>query len=185
MSLKERLKSETKPLHDATEQAMESRRILADDYSLDEYQSHLKILWKAHRSVEDARLRFPNHTELATFEIAQVAEVLRSDLSTLNVDETGSFDQLDLSNGFQAIGALYVAQGSQLGRMYIANSKQAQFEKWHGVEPGYYSRSTEGKVNWKKFTEGLNHIPAEYHDDVVEGAVKAFEEFIRIAKAGA
>lgn len=183
MSLRDHLKESTHALHVSTEEAMNSKRILAEDYSLREYVLHLKVLYAAHWDIDVARRPFADLPLMQSFEIAEVASVLKADLESLGQKASDAVGPgLILNSVYEAIGALYVAQGSQLGRMYIANSKNAQFKSWQGIEPQYYSRLETGKVNWKTFVSTLDLISEEHYGEVQSGAEKGFQYFIEMAR---
>ena len=166
MSLRQRLKAATQPYHDQTE-ALSGP---GAEFTLDDYRTFLRTAWLFHSRLESGLtdflspalkddLRWPDR--LKTPRIAR-------DLQELGVDPAASLAPLPfpINTTPQALGALYVAEGSTLGGMMMKKTWEAdpligphasfQFLGCYGPQTGSY---------WKSFIAVLESTIAEPADE--------------------
>ena len=166
MSLRQRLKAATQPYHDQTEQLSgPSAR-----FTLDDYRTFLLTGWLFHSSLEKGLTAFLSSSlkkELRWAERLKTPRVAH-DLHELGADPAASLAPLPFPIGSvpQALGALYVAEGSTLGGMMMKKMWEAdpaigpyssfQFLGCYGAQTGAY---------WKSFIAVLENTVTEPADE--------------------
>ncbi|WNG41861.1 biliverdin-producing heme oxygenase [Archangium violaceum] len=183
-TLLQTLKAETRPHHERAERVV---RLMSPDLTLSGYRRHLEALYGLHAPLEAAlaeRLEgFASELRLAErWKLPWLAE----DLRALGHDEASLArlpqlaDPPSLPGGPEALGALYVLEGSTLGGQLILRHLTRHFE---GVSVGrfVYFRAYGEAVGpmWKAFGEALLRLcpdPA-LAPRVVRGAQDTFDAF--------
>ncbi len=184
----DKLKDDTRPLHDKVEEAMESGKIMSDNFSREEYTRLLQKLYIAHSALEPALLSVPSiagHPGIeASFRLNKL-KALETDLKALGaqVPQT-SMASPDFENPAEAWGALYVLEGSTLGGAMILKHLRGKLQWENSVMNfyGYYGKHT-GSL-WKEFKTSLHQVMDQYpngYDALLEGANKAYSTFIEAA----
>ena len=178
MSLRQRLKVATQPYHDQTEQSSGP----GAEFTLDDYRAFLRTAWLFHRSLESSLTDVLSPTtkeDLRWPERLKTPRIVR-DLHELGVDPAASLASLSfpINSVPQALGALYVAEGSTLGGMMMKKMWEKdpligphvsfQFLGCYGQQTGAY---------WKSFIAVLESTVTESDDEVetIAAAQATFE----------
>ena len=166
MSLRQQLKTATQPYHDQTEQLSGP----SAQFTLDDYRTFLLTSWLFHSSIETSLTEFLSpglEEELRWPDRLKTPRVAR-DLHELGVDPAALLAPLSfpISSVPQALGTLYVAEGSTLGGMMMKKMWEAdpaigphstfQFLGCYGTQTGAY---------WKAFVAVLENTVTEPVDE--------------------
>lgn len=176
--LSEILKEKTKHLHAATEEKFNSNKIFDKNYSSDEYNLLLNANYKLFAQYEKAVFAaIPDdfaHKINATHRIKLPSLAADADHRRLpKLTENVAKENLD---PYEAIGILYVMEGSSLGGNMIRKqlSKNPAFENVTFHYFGFYGEKT-GEY-WKLFKTTLDEsIPEVQYQAVWKGAQKAYD----------
>ena len=182
-SLLQTLKSETRPHHERAERVV---HLMSPDLSVTGYRRYLEAFHGLHATLEpllatrlqglSAELRLPERSKLA---------LLREDLFALGHDEA-SLARLarppppSLPGAPEALGALYVMEGSTLGGQLQSRHLRRHFAS-EAVGDFRYFQSYGEAVGpmWKAFGEALLRAcpEPETAPRVVQGAQATFDAF--------
>ena len=179
-SVHARLREHTRDCHHAAERAMDLGRRLA---SIQGYIELLQALARVHGAFEQSLVRF-DWTQLGIdLEERKRMRWLAEDLSALAADIARP-PQLMVApeNLFEALGALYVLEGSTLGGQVVLEQatalqgisclRGARFLYGHGQRTGRL---------WRDFLDVLDRSAAALSaeaDCIERGAVRAYGEFV-------
>jgi heme oxygenase len=178
-----RLKSGTEACH----RKLEGRfPISAPDFDRTCYVRLLKSFYGFHRPLEAAIAAAMSPTQREDFELPRRlrASKLARDLAFLGVppeEVTALPDCEDLPavlTPAQAIGALYVLEGSTLGGQFILKRLTAQLDVDAERGAAYYAgHGGDTGPLWKRFGERVNALPLSETErtDAVQAAVGTFE----------
>ncbi len=185
-----RLKADTRELHDEVEAAMNSGRVMSDDFSKDEYGRLLQKLLLAHSSLEPLLLAnddIRNNKKLDAGMRLSKSYALAEDLKKLDLAGlTIHIDLPELQSGPESWGALYVLEGSTLGGSIIhSHLKKKGIVSTEALSfYGRYGADT-GKL-WKEFKAALEEIindDGATYQQVLKGARSAYALYISASKA--
>jgi heme oxygenase len=177
--LHERLRSRTRSLHDDAERALDLEARLS---SVEAYRGLLRSLWQLHAGYEAAFAAQSCSGSHIDFEPRRRSDMLLADLSVLGVlTVPTTMPSLPMHGLYDAIGCLYVIEGSTLGgqiifqrvreRLGASADGAASFFRGYGPETGGM---------WRKLIDAINITSADGIDaDSVEaGARRTFSTFI-------
>lgn len=183
MSLLERLKEETKELHETTEALLFGPKLMAGTLHEQEFLTLLYVNLAFHDALERALAAYPDFFLAYDLPARRKVPFIEADLKALKAPLPENRPLLFAGwTPYQLLGAAYVAEGSTLGSRLISNvlkantrlsgeARQSIFYKGYGEVTG---------PRWKAFREFLTNR-ADYHDDeVVYGANEAFRLFQRL-----
>ena len=173
MSLLTELKSSTRSEHDSIERSL---NLLDPEMSLEKYQDILKRFFGFYASVEPELGRYPavmGEDHLKT-------PVLKRDLLYFRVDPDSvkklPTESFTVKNIEEAIGMLYVLEGSSLGAQVLSR----HFERELKVSPGkgldfFSGHGAETMPRWLRFKEKLETLGSELdHSRIIVSAKKTF-----------
>ena len=180
-SVHARLRERTRDSHNAAEQAMDLPRRLA---STQGYIELLQALARVHGAFEQAFARFDWARLEIDLEERKRVHWLAQDLTALGARVARPTPLVATpENLFEALGALYVLEGSTLGGRIvfaratslcgISSENGARFFYGHGQRTGPL---------WRQFLDALERSAAAQSaeaDFIERGAVRAYAEFIR------
>lgn len=178
--LSNEIKEATKVAHQQLEKTVVQR--LKEIRSAADYASFLKVFYAYFRAVEQAIAPFVTPEVLPDYPQRRNASYLRRDIEALGggVDELPEAVAPAISNPAEAMGALYVLEGSIMGGPYIV-----QMLRKYGMETGFSFFSGYGEETgsmWAAFTTALNATAQT--DEAREAAIrKASETFSRFGNA--
>ncbi|MEM6645468.1 MAG: biliverdin-producing heme oxygenase [Bacteroidota bacterium] len=176
-----RLRSETRAAHDAAELEFDLGAVLK---SRDAYACILQRFHAFHTQVEPLLAAWDWSTLGLEFEARRKLPSLNADLASLSMDPLTSHHPMPsfkLSSHAEAVGALYVVEGSTLGGRVIAKQvrKALGFTEANGAR--YFSGyGTETGAYWKQFSHAVNTFGDQSPSDwlpIINGAVMTFAAF--------
>lgn len=168
------LKKDSAHLHDMAEEKFNSGKILNGDYSRTDYETFLTANLKLYQHFEpqlDSFLTDEKFSELNWKERRKL-DLLEKDLQ---VSSTQSNAAEKIENIEEALGVLYVLEGSTLGGNVIRKhlSKLPEFENEYFAFLGCYGENT-GK-NWTVFKDFLNSkFNLSQYPSILSGVKKAY-----------
>ncbi len=187
------LKSATKPHHDKVEELAYSNKIMEGTINIEEYKELLLKQHYFHKNIEPFFEKVFSEKEAIRLEVERrkKTHLLKYDLLELGLEEEAlNFEQLPhlkIETAEEAIGAMYVLEGSTLGGAVIRR-KLGKNEKIKGNSSfnyyGCYGEET-GEF-WKKFIMQATIMAntEEKQEVIVNKAIEAFVYFENILKLG-
>ncbi len=183
MTTSEYIKEHTKQYHGKIENVMNSEQIFQPDYSRDDYFKFLNVQLQFLEMFEEKvfDLLQPEWNDTLQLPLRKKLAVLKNELyenGQKNESATAPFSA-PLSK-MQALGILYVSEGSSLGGNVIrkALQKNAAFHNHDFQFLNCYGDKT-GEM-WKQLTGFLNGCE-ENREEILDGALLAYRNLIRIA----
>lgn len=181
----ERLRSETRPHHEAMEKVAFSDKIMSGQLNLAEYKTLIRNNYIMNAIIEEAVSAMPEFVNLPglNFEGRRKSAVLEKDLQLLGLDkneiDTHSYS-LSFNNIYEALGAFYVMEGSTLGGSVISR-QLAKNETLQSVGEFNFYGCYGDMVgpNWKAFQQVLISTvdTQEKEDQAVASAGRTFDYF--------
>ena len=179
MSFRQRIKAATQPYHDQTEQ-LPTRSV--GEFTLTDYQDFLLTAWLFHRSLEPAFTDFLPTSLQETLQWADRRKTprLEQDLDELGVDYRAlSALPFEVHTLPEALGALYVSEGSTLGGMMM--KKKWQEDPVIGPHSSFAFLGCYGAktgTRWKSFTQVLEaSVPRPADQEAAIASAQATFEF--------
>lgn len=166
-NLLNRLRRETRPLHDELERSVNIDGRLG---SLARYTDHLTRLWRLHVTAEHALCSIDFSPLGFSYPYPYRSSLLKEDLALLGIPAT-HLDQLDfpeapiLETRAEGLGCMYVVEGSAKGARSILPAIKASLDldKGHGASFFYgFGRET-GRL-WRGCAAGITAIDADSDD---------------------
>ncbi len=177
MSITEILKEKTKNLHDLTEEKFQSEKIFRGDFTKEDYQKLLLYNYHLINTFEKPvfELLTENHSEKLQLDKRTKLQFIQKDLAALAISENISLEKPLLKNEAEAIGMLYVMEGSTLGGNVIAKNL-GKLENFRGVTFNYFGiYGEETGPMWKKFKQVMDENYSEEDlNDILNGAERAY-----------
>ena len=185
--LQEKLKENTRPLHDQLEQLMFVDEIMQRTLTIDQYKKILLTNYIIHLNYEKLLHENLSKRIADQLDIGQRNKLpaLALDLEEIGLtnDNIPSIQILPITTEAFALGALYVLEGSTLGGSMIY--KQLLLNPRFNSSLGLHYYNFYGKElmpKWKQFVAVLNNLPLTQHQEAISGANWMFEEIARMAK---
>ena len=184
MDLLTRLKLETRSQHQQTETLLYADKLMNGTLARAEYEHLLVIHYLFHQALETAVAVQSPFFAGCDLELRRKTPWLVADLRQLAITLPAALPGLFADwNGYQLLGALYVAEGSTLGGRVIAGALHrtpaladvaaSQFFGGYGEQTGPL---------WKAFGAYLTGRADDHDNLVINAAIRAFGHFQRIAK---
>ena len=191
MSLRTRLKTLTRPLHDKLESLEISKKLLSHQIDKADYIAYLIAMKAIHEQVESQFSTYFSSNTLQHLMTRQRLALITTDLSALG------YSHYDLSEQ-QAeawlipwsleslLGALYVLEGSTLGGQMIAKKTNHIVGNDGLVATRYFRGYGENNLaQWQLFTQFLDEFDTKHAnttDKVVLGAIATFLSIHQLLK---
>ena len=179
MTLSEFLKVNTKQLHDETEAKFKSNKIFDKAFSLDDYKNLILGNYFLIKTYEKNVFETipPEIAEKINLSQRRKINAIKKDLKNLNIEEP-FVQTAGINEHPEALGILYVMEGSTLGGNVIAKqlSKTPGFEDVRFSYFGIYGENT-GNY-WKSFKETIDETPHQYFEKILNGTLKAYETML-------
>ncbi|MDM1073844.1 biliverdin-producing heme oxygenase [Empedobacter brevis] len=185
MMLSDYLKEKTAAYHSEIEEKLESNKLFNSTFTDKNYYKMLQVNHIFLKSYEDSIKQFLNEKDLENLALTKLDKLvlIERDLQELGLEEIKTQKQFELHNRAEAIGALYVIEGSMLGGNVIAKTlkKYPFLENKSFNYFGHYGENL-GPI-WKTFIAYINQefTTEEEKQFVFEGARKAYEDLIAFA----
>lgn len=177
MTLAERLRSETRTHHNRAEDAM---GLMNPDVSSARYIEILQAFQSFYSLLEPQLSRFREWSELECEIESRMGKLakIEHDLKYFNTPARGPMPRLAIENFAQALGSMYVIEGSTLGGQVISKFLSGRFGYAPDSGADYFSGygSETGKM-WVSFKDIIARAEAAGVDQerVIEGAAKTFD----------
>jgi heme oxygenase len=183
-TIMERLRNETKTAHQQLEKA--TIPYIKKATNEEQYAYLLKMFYGYFKPVEERIQSLVGEDLLGDISERRQTSAILADLKTIGADSNELLvSELlpNLGNVSQAIGALYVLEGSTLGGRFISQMLMKQLNR--SAEDGIsffsgYGANTDAK--WKAFTEMVNEYAQKFpekKDEIVAAADETFANFGR------
>lgn len=182
-TLSQLLKVHTRRDHDATEESLRSREILTGSFSLAQYRRLIETMFIFHAKYEERIFSMAKKIIPPDFDLAARRKLpaLQHDVKALDINvSTDRTSPLDLDE-FNALGFLYVMEGSSLGGQVILKSISRLPDIASKNALHYYSGYGERTgTMWLEFKNVLDNIQTDERSrkQVIEGASSAFREIM-------
>lgn len=185
MQVTDLLKTNTAQYHDEIEARLESKRLFDGSFTQENYYKMLLVNHQFIKAYEGEIHTLLNEEDLNLLNEINFnkLELIEKDLIELQLNPYELSPIVPLMNRAEALGALYVIEGSMLGGMVIAK----QLKKYPDLEKagfhyfGHYG-SHIGPV-WKTFVAYMNEklTTEEEKQSALDGAIKAYTYLIAAA----
>lgn len=174
-----RLKAQTREVHERLDHAI----MALDPFgNRDHYARFLRVQWAFHAEMApvyaDQRLSqmLPDLAERCRFAL------IEADLADLGIATPAvSPSRTEPARGAEALGWLYVAEGSNLGAAFLFKAAQKSLGLGESFGARHLAGHPEGRaLHWRRFTAALDaaDLAPEDEEAVIDGARKAFA-FVR------
>lgn len=182
------LKTETASHHDAIENAKRFSRLGSEDFSKPEYIQLLEKFYGYYRPLENAFRQHPDMMDALHFEQRFKRPLLEQDLRYFGHDDASLAklpDCQDLpptQSRAEAIGCIYVMEGSTHGAQFIARRLREQLKLDDGNGLRFYEGyGKDTHTQWKAFK---TYMDKQFDKDsegnaIVSAASKTFESLHR------
>ncbi len=175
--LSEYLKQHTAEYHDAAEKLFNSEKIFSKTFTLEDYKKIIgtNYLMLLHAESKIFNSLSGNFSEKLQLDNRKKLPLIEKDLASLALKQQPVSEELEFSSEHEALGAMYVIEGSTLGGNVIAKqlSKTEGFDQITFNFFGCYQENT-GPM-WKNFKEVLDReVTSENYDEVLAGAKKLY-----------
>ncbi len=180
--ISETLKVETSACHDAIENAKRFTRLGSEDFSRDEYVEMLSRFYGFYKPLEEAFRGHPALMEALNYQQRFKLPLLIQDLTDLGVSPQ-ALDAFPVCTDLpptdslpQALGCIYVMEGSTHGAQFIAKRLQAQLQLGDQGLSYYRGYGSQTMSQWKAFKEYLDTtVHTAEEPTVVQAATQAFQ----------
>lgn len=179
----EYLKQNTAEYHDAAEKLFNSEKIFNKTFTLEDYKkiintNYLMLLHSEDKIFTSLSDKFSEKLQL---DQRVKLPLIEKDLQSLSLDNQNTSHDLEFSNEHEALGAMYVIEGSTLGGNVIAKqlSRTEGFDNVTFNFFGCYQENT-GPM-WKNFKEVLDtEVTEDNYHEVLSGAKKLYTFLLNV-----
>ncbi|MDR6923919.1 MULTISPECIES: biliverdin-producing heme oxygenase [Chryseobacterium] len=179
----EYLKQNTAEYHDAAEKLFNSEKIFNKTFTLEDYKkiissNYLMLLHSEDKIFSSLSDKYADKLQLSN---RKKLPLIEKDLESLSLENKTAFHDLHFDNEHEALGAMYVIEGSTLGGNVIAKqlSKTEGFDEVTFNFFGCYQENT-GPM-WKNFKEVLDtEVAEENYNEVLSGAKKLYTFLLNV-----
>lgn len=177
------LKQNTAEFHDEAEKLFNSDKIFSKTFTVEDYKkiintNYLMLLHSENKIFSSLSDRFAEKLHL---DQRVKLPLIEKDLAGLAIENQTASHHLEFANENEALGAMYVIEGSTLGGNVIAK----QLSKTEGFDDvtfnffGCYKENT-GSM-WKNFKEVLDsEVSRENYNEVLSGAKKLYAFLLNV-----
>lgn len=179
----EYLKQNTADYHDAAEKLFNSEKIFNKTFTLEDYKKiiHTNYLMLLHSEDKIFNSLSNKYGEKLQLDARKKLSLIQRDLESLSLRNQEASHSLEFENEHEALGAMYVIEGSTLGGNVIAKqlSKTEGFDEVTFNFFGCYQENT--GLMWKSFKEVLDtEVKEEKYDEVLSGAKKLYTFLLNV-----
>jgi heme oxygenase len=167
MSLSVLLREATREAHEQMEQSL---NLFHPDFTIEDYQQLLRQWYGFHAAWEPASAALFNGSMADFLRARRKLPLIAEDLGAI---EPGSPAPIMWTDRSDALGTLYVIEGSTLGGQLITRKLQERY----GVASAFFaSYGPDIGKRWQETKQVIDDPPFEVEDDrVIEGARRTFE----------
>ncbi|GAB3801838.1 hypothetical protein GCM10028819_29890 [Spirosoma humi] len=186
-NLLERLRQETRPLHEQTEQLFYTEALQNGTLSTDEYNHLVRTHLVFHQALEKAIDRNGDFFREYEPDVRRKTPWLLADLAYLTQDQSVRMPELFVGwSPVSLLGAAYVGEGSMLGGTVIGRMLQQNEAIRPLLAQGgrfYQGYGSALGRNWKTFGTFLSQQGTPHADEVVAAADETFRIYQSIFSA--
>ncbi|MFD1143779.1 biliverdin-producing heme oxygenase [Larkinella insperata] len=185
MTLAERLRYETRAVHEETEELLYTESLKAGQLSLEQYSHLLRVHWLFHYALEATIDRYPAFFQAYHPNERRKTPWLTADLAELNIPLPDPQSDLFADwSPVELLGAAYVGEGSMLGGKVVFHHLQKSPELKPVLQNARFYRGygAEALEKWKAFGGILAGQPEVEHDKIVQAAHRTFRAYHDIFK---
>jgi len=179
----EYLKQNTAEYHDAAEKLFNSEKIFNKTFTLEDYKKiiHTNYLMLLHSENKIFGSLSGKYSEKLQLDDRKKLSLIEKDLESLSLENQAASHHLEFDNEHEALGAMYVIEGSTLGGNVIAKqlSKTEGFDNVTFNFFGCYQENT-GPM-WKNFKKVLDtEVTEDHYKEVLSGAKKLYTFLLNV-----
>lgn len=190
MTILDTIKAETQPWHDKVEELAASDHIMDGSFTHEDYSALISRHYALHNALEPRLADFLSTCPIDGINFAERRKLayLQQDMQELHSDiqENNFVPQVTITTPAQALGCMYVLEGSSLGGSVIKRQlgKSPHFEGVHFHFFGCYGEDT-GRL-WKEFRAAVLNIidTSEKENEIVQAAITTFSDVARCFTPG-
>lgn len=174
--ISEILKHKTKELHDSVEQKFNSSKIFEEDYTAEDYSKLLTYNYLFLKNYEQPVLEILSEKYEESLQLQQRRKIHLFDLEKENLNSfRESACEIAVKSEAEALGVLYVMEGSTLGGNMIAKKLEGNPDFYGKTFPYFRCYGDRTGSMWKNFKSVLDEVVREEdHVEVLKGAEKAY-----------
>ncbi|EJL75008.1 biliverdin-producing heme oxygenase [Chryseobacterium populi] len=179
----EYLKQNTAEFHDAAEKLFNAEKIFNKTFTLEDYKkiistNYLMLLHSEDKIFNRLSGKFAEKLQL---DQRKKLALIEKDRESLSIENQTASHPLEINNEHEALGMMYVIEGSTLGGNVIAKqlSKTEGFDEVTFNFFGCYQENT--GLMWKNFKEVLDAaVTEENYSEVLSGAKKLYTFLLNV-----
>ncbi|WP_292008689.1 biliverdin-producing heme oxygenase [Chryseobacterium sp.] len=179
----EYLKQNTSEFHDAAEKLFNSEKIFNKTFTLEDYRkiistNYLMLLHSEDKILSSLSNEISNELQL---DQRKKLHLIEKDLQSLSINSRETTYDLQVDNEHEALGMLYVIEGSTLGGNVIAK-QLSKTEGFDGITFNFFGcyKENTGPM-WTNFKEVLNReVAEENYQHVLAGAKKLYTFLLNV-----
>ncbi|AZA86637.1 heme oxygenase [Chryseobacterium shandongense] len=183
MTVSEYLKQNTASYHDAAEKLFNSAKIFNKTFTLEDYKkiihtNYLMLLHSEDKIFEELK----DYSEKLKLSDRKKLPLIEKDLKSLLLEKSVADHELELISQHEALGAMYVIEGSTLGGNVIAK-QLSKTEGFDGVTFNFFGCYHENTAAmWKNFKETIDaEVHEKKYDEVLSGAKKLYTFLLNVS----
>lgn len=183
MTVSEYLKQNTASYHDAAEKLFNSAKIFNKTFTLEDYKkiihtNYLMLLHSEDKIFEELK----DYSEKLKLSDRKKLPLIEKDLKSLLLEKSVADHELELISQHEALGAMYVIEGSTLGGNVIAK-QLSKTEGFDGVTFNFFGCYHENTAAmWKNFKETIDaEVREKKYDEVLSGAKKLYTFLLNVS----
>lgn len=180
MTLAERLRHETRAVHEETEELLYTEPLKAGVLTPEQYRHLLRVHWLFHHALETAIDQHPAFFQAYHPDDRRKTPWLEADLAELAIPLPDPLTDLFAGwSPLELLGAAYVGEGSMLGGKVVFHHLQKSPELKPLLENARFYRGygAEAMEKWKAFGAILAGQPAADQDAIVQAAHRTFRAY--------
>ena len=185
MLVSDLLKENTAKYHDEIEGKLAPKKLFDGTFTEQDYYKMLQVNHQFLKVYESDIRNLLSENDLHNFSQTNLDKLslIEKDLNELNLSELNFSKTANLGERAEAIGALYVIEGSMLGGNVIAKTLK-KYPDLADQKFNYFGHYGENLgQSWKTFVSYINQefTTEEQQNKVLIGAKKAYEDLISFA----
>ncbi|MGR3810890.1 biliverdin-producing heme oxygenase [Jiulongibacter sp. NS-SX5] len=177
MLLSEKLKESTYQSHIGLEKL--TVPLIRQSTSRENYTKLLGLFYDYFNELDKKIADIAEIREVPDFSKRRSSSWLKQEIESLGLEvsdeEVSSAPQIN--SAFEALGAMYVMEGSTLGGQHITKMLGKLYEDKDHDFIFFNGYGEQTHAMWANFKEYLNSIPENAHDEVIKSANETFEGF--------
>ncbi|WP_181858130.1 biliverdin-producing heme oxygenase [Polaribacter sp. WD7] len=179
------LKEETKLLHDIVDKSSGADKIISHTISVQEFTKLLEKNYLAYSHIEANICCFKQENLVKqVYFLPRISNWVLKDLKKISFSLLTKNTSIFLNNKFEALGAIYVTEGSLLGGLVLGKHLTECNQLSNTTTLEFYKFDKDRLMRWEKFRKHMtqSQFSAEERNQIVQGAKKTFKAFIKYFK---